>query len=77
MQVQVLGCWKWFGTLLKEAQVSVTSENKQKIDEVIHAYIGKQSSYGRCSADWRTARKEIAANPELKRELIAQLKTLH
>jgi len=71
-----LGCWKWFNGVLKEAEVNVTDKNKGKIDEVIHKYISEQSSYGRCSADWRKARKEINASPEMKKELIEKLKTL-
>ncbi len=74
--VKFLGCWKWFNGVLKEAKVNVTDKNKGKIDEVIHKYIGEQSSYGRCSADWRKARKEINASPEMKKELIEKLKAL-
>ncbi|MGA3291266.1 MAG: hypothetical protein ABSD42_13625 [Candidatus Bathyarchaeia archaeon] len=69
-------CWKWFNEVLKEASVQVNVENQGKIDQVIHKYIGDQSSYGRCSADWKKASKEIKANPELKKELILKLKTL-
>ncbi len=69
-------CWKWFGTVLKEAGVEVNEKNKEKIDAVIHKYIGEQSSYGHCSADWKKARKEIVANEKMKKELIGQLKTL-
>ena len=76
MMVKILGCWKWFNGVLKEAEVEVTDENKDKIDEVIHKYIGEQSSYGRYSADWKKARKEIKESPKMKQELIAQLKTL-
>jgi len=54
--------------------VQVTDENKGKIDEVIHKYISEQSSYGRCSADWKKARKEIKESPEMKQELITQLR---
>jgi predicted Fe-Mo cluster-binding NifX family protein len=68
-------CWKWFDGMLKEAGVKVTDKNKQKIDQVIHHYIGEQSSYGRCSADWRKARKEIQENDEMKRELIGKLRS--
>jgi len=71
-----LGCWKWFNGVLKEAEVNVTDANKGKIDEVIHKYISEQSSYGRCSADWRKARKEINASPEMRSELIEKLKAL-
>ena len=71
-----MGCWKWFNGVLKEAEVNVTDENKGKIDEVVHKYISEQSSYGRCSADWRKARKEINASPEMRIELIEKLKAL-
>jgi predicted Fe-Mo cluster-binding NifX family protein len=67
-------CWKWFDGMLKEAGVKVTDKNKQKIDQVIHHYIGEQSSYGRCSADWRKAKKEIQENDEMKQELIEKLR---
>ncbi len=69
-------CWKWFGTLLTEAKVQVTDANKEKIDAVIHKYIGEQSSYGRCSPDWKKARDEIKESPEMKQELLKILKTL-
>ena len=74
--VSFLGCWKWFNGVLKEAEVQVTDANKGKIDEVVHKYISEQSSYGRCSADWRKARKEINASPEMRSELIEKLKAL-
>jgi hypothetical protein len=74
--VNFLGCWIWFNSVLKDAQVEVTDENKGKIDQIIHKYIGEQSSYGRCSADWKEARKEIKESPEMRSELIAQLKAL-
>jgi len=56
--------------------VTVTDANKEKIDDVIHKYIGEQASVGRCSADWRKARKEINESPEMKKELIEKLKVL-
>jgi hypothetical protein len=71
-----LGCWKWFNGVLKEADVEVTDGNKGKIDEVIHQYIGEQSSYGRCSPDWKKARNEIQESPEMKKELVEKLKAL-
>lgn len=74
--VQLMTCWKWFGSVLKEAGVEATDKNKEKIDAVIHKYIGEQSSYGCCSADWRKARKEIEANEKMKKELIGNLKAL-
>jgi hypothetical protein len=71
-----LGCWKWFNGVLKEVEVNVTDANKSEIDQVIHKYIGEQSSYGKCSADWRKARKEINESPEMRSELIQKLKAL-
>jgi hypothetical protein len=71
-----MGCWKWFNGVLKEANLEATDKNKEKIDAVIHKYIGEQSNLGRCSADWKKARKEIQENPEMKKELIAKLKKL-
>ena len=61
---------------MKEAGVQANDNNKEEIDAVIHKYIGEQSSYGRCSADWRKARKEIEANEKMEKELIGQLKAL-
>ncbi|MCW4054482.1 MAG: hypothetical protein NWE84_06140 [Candidatus Bathyarchaeota archaeon] len=71
-----MSCWKWFNRVLKEAEVKVTDSNKSEIDQIIHTYIGEQSSYGRCSADWRKARKEINESPEMRSELIQKLKAL-
>ena len=61
---------------MKEAGVQANDDNKEKIDAVIHKYIGEQSSYGHCSSDWRKARKEIEADEKMKNELIRQLKAL-
>jgi single-stranded DNA-specific DHH superfamily exonuclease len=72
----VMTCWKWFGTLAKEAGIEINDANKEKIDKFIHEYIGKQSSYGRCSADWKKARKEIVADEKMKKELLSQLKAI-
>ena len=69
-------CWKWFGGLLKEAGVEVTEKNKDSVDAIIHQYIGEQSNYGHCSADWKVARKEIQSNEKMKTELIEKLKAL-
>jgi len=72
-----LTCWKSFNVVLKEAGVQLTSENQEKIDKIIHKYIGEQSSYGHCSPDWKKASKEIKANPEMKNELVSKLKAMH
>ena len=71
-----MGCWKWFNELLKEAGIEVTDENRDSIDEVIHQYIGEQSSYGRCSSDWRKARKEVQSDARMRQELVERLQSL-
>jgi hypothetical protein len=69
-------CWKWFNSVLEEANVTLTNKNKAKVDDVIHKYIGEQSSMGKCSPEWKKARVKIKENPKLKAELIAKLKPL-
>jgi predicted Fe-Mo cluster-binding NifX family protein len=76
MGVICMTCWKWFNVVLKEAGVEVTTKNEKKVDDVIHKYVGEQSNYGHCSADWRKARKEIEADPKMKGELIKKLQSL-
>lgn len=71
-----MGCWKWFDNVLEEAGIEVTDENREEVDGVIHEYIGEESRYGRCSADWRKARKEIQADEEMRRELVERLQAL-
>jgi hypothetical protein len=71
-----MGCWKWFGGLIAEAGLEVTDANREKIDSVIHKFIGEQSSYGHCSADWKTARKEIKADKKIKKELFEKLRKI-
>lgn len=71
-----MGCWKWFNGVLREASVEVTSENRDRIDQVVHQYIGEQASYGRCSPKWTKARKEIIANEQMRQELIGKLKAI-
>jgi hypothetical protein len=39
-----MGCWRWFGGLLTGAGLEVTDENNEKIDDIIHKFIGEQSS---------------------------------
>jgi len=71
-----LTCWKWFGSVLEEANVTVTNKNKAQVDDLIHKYVGEKSRLGQCSADWKKARDEIKENPKMKAELIAKLKAL-
>lgn len=70
----IMGCWRWFNSILKEAKIEVTDENKEEIERIIHEYISEQSSYGRCSSDWRKARKEIRENLKMREELVEKLR---
>jgi hypothetical protein len=71
-----MGCWKWFNSVLEEAGVEVTDENREGVDEIIHEYIGEKSKYGQCSADWRKARTQIKADEEMRNELVQRLRPL-
>lgn len=71
-----MGCWKWFEKILKENGIDITDQNREKIDEIIHQYIGEQSRYGRCSADWKKARKEVKADEQMRQELIERVQSL-
>jgi hypothetical protein len=71
-----MGCWKWFSSVLKEAGVKVTDKNEDKVEEIIHNYIGEKAKYGQCSSDWTKAHKEINANEKLKQELVQRLTTI-
>lgn len=71
-----MGCWRWFNGVLKDAGVEVTDANREKVDEIVHRYIGEQSRYGRCSADWKKARKQIKADEEMRSELVERLRPL-
>ncbi len=71
-----MGCWKWFDNVLKDAGIKMTDKNREKVDEVIHRYIGEQAKYGRCSPNWSKARKEIQANEQMRKELIGRLKII-
>lgn len=69
-----MGCWRWFKGVLKEAGIEVTDENRGKIDEVVHEFIGETSKYERCSSDWRKVSKQIKADESEKKKLIEKLR---
>lgn len=69
-----MGCWKWFGGILKEAGVTVTPQNRAKIDEVIHKHIGEHSSYEHCSAGWTAKGKKVKMDEKEKKKLIDAVK---
>jgi molecular chaperone GrpE (heat shock protein) len=45
-----------------KAGVTVTKENKQDVDRVIHSIVGVE--YKNCSATWREVKKRIAEDEE-------------
>jgi predicted Fe-Mo cluster-binding NifX family protein len=71
-----MGCWKWFNGVLKEAGIEVTDENREKIDEVIHEFIGKTSRYEHCSSDWAKTGKKIKADESERKKLIERLRAI-
>jgi len=54
-----MGCWRWFNTVLKEAGVTFTPQNRAKIDKVIYECIGAKAEYENCSSDWMKSGKKI------------------
>jgi len=70
-----MGCWRWFGSVLKEAGVTVTPQNRAKIDKVIHEYIGAKAEYEHCSANWSKASKKIKMDAKEKEKLVKAVKT--
>jgi len=74
-QVVLMGCWKWFSSILKEAGIDVTEENRAKIDEVIHDFVGGKARYEHCSPDWSKIGKKIREDENERKRLIAKLRT--
>lgn len=70
-----MGCWKWFNSILKEAGIDVTEENRAKIDKVIHDFVGEKAKYEHYSPEWSKVGKKIRADESEKKKLIAKLKT--
>jgi len=69
-----LGCWRWFKAILKEASITVTPQNKAKIEKAIHEHIGEHAEYERCSAAWVAMGKKVKMNSREKKRLIEALK---
>jgi hypothetical protein len=76
-----LGCWIPFKRVLKEAgveasvkEIEVSAVKRDRIDEIIHQYMGEQARYGHCSADWRQVKTAVKTNEELRNKLVEGLK---
>ena len=59
-------------TIFEKANITVTKENKQKIDMIIHNIVG--TDYKNCSATWKEVKKHLAEDETkfvaiLKKEL--------
>jgi len=59
-------------TIFEKTGISITKENKQDVDRVIHSIVGVD--YKNCSATWQEVKKRMAEDEEsfvniLKREL--------
>jgi len=68
-----MSCWKWFNSMLEEAGVEVTEENRERIDEVIHEYVADRAAYGRCSILPQEASGQISSDRTMRQELIERL----
>ncbi len=69
-----MGCWRWFNAVIKEAGIAVSDQNREKVDEVIHQFIGERAEYEHCSSDWRSARKRVMDDPAQRQKLVTALK---
>lgn len=49
-------------TIFEKAGITITKENKQDIDKVIHSIVGVE--YKNCPATWKEVKKRIAENEE-------------
>jgi len=69
-----VACWKWFDKVLKAAGIQVTAKNQARVDDIIHKYIGDKATYGRCSAQWKSAKETVQGDPQKMQELLSQLR---
>jgi len=69
-----MGCWRWFNGVLKEAGVTVTPQNRTKVDKVIHQYIGEHAEYEHCSSDWTKMGKKVKMDEKEKKKLVEAVK---
>jgi hypothetical protein len=49
-------------TIFEKVGITITKENKQDIDKVIHSIVGVE--YKNCPATWKEVKKRIAENEE-------------
>jgi len=69
-----MGCWRWFNGVLKEAGVTVTPQNRAKVDKVIHQHIGEHAEYEHCSSDWTKTGKKVKMDESEKKKLVEAVK---
>jgi len=49
-------------TIFEKTGITITKENKQDVDRVIHSIVGVE--YKNCSATWKEVKKRIAEDEE-------------
>ena len=53
----ILGCWKWFNGVLKEANLQVTDANKEQINSVIHKKVNSPATVAAVRTGKKPAKK--------------------
>jgi hypothetical protein len=59
--------------VLTEAGIEVTSENKKKVDRIIHELV--EVDYKNCSPTWKGVKEHIKHNDKARNQFIARLKS--
>ena len=61
---------------MKDAGIQITAKNKARVDDITHKYIGDNAAYGRCSAQWKSAKATVQGSPLKMQELVSQLRSV-
>jgi hypothetical protein len=52
--------FRHLGAIFTEAGITVTQENRRKVDQIIHGIVG--TTYKDCPGTWREVKKRLAEN---------------
>lgn len=55
--------------------MTVDEKNQERVEDVIHRFIGSGARHQRCSSDWRSAR-DTMRDPAQRQKLLDALRTL-
>ncbi len=58
--------------ILEEAKITVTPENKKRIDQAFHDIAG--ATYKDCPATWKEIKNRYLNDPQMRAELIQRLR---